>query len=164
VIRTLFRHSWRLLASIAAASIIATMGLVAKTVVEEKTYFDQEQARDKRQDEQLARLLTEQEERRDEARQQMVEALASAERLLADQFARHDYNVATKLNDLLAQIEALLARPAGTPPNPVSARIPPSDPTVQVIQPAQPASPAPTTTTTTPVDRRCQMNPRHPRC
>jgi len=163
VIRTFFRHSWRLLVSIAAASIIATMGLVAKTVVEEKAYFDQEQARDKRQDEQLARLLSEQEERRDEARQQMVDALASAERLLADQFARHDYNVATKLNDLLAQIAALLERPAGTPPNPVSARIPPSDPTVQVIQPAQTASPAPTTTTTA-VDRRCQMNPRHPRC
>lgn len=162
MIRTAIRHSWRLLVSVAAASIIATMGLVAKTVVEEKAYFDQEQARDKRQDEQLARLLSEQEERRDEARQQMVDALASAERLLADQFARHDYNVATKLNDLLAQIAALLERPAGTPPNPVSARIPSAEPTttVRVIPPPS----APTTTTTTVADRRCQLNPRHPHC
>jgi len=163
VIRTFFRHSWRLLVSIAAASIIATMGLVAKTVVEEKTYFDEEQARDRRQDRQLARLLSEQEARRAEASQQVTDALASAERLLTEQFARHDLNVATKLNDLLAQIEALLARPAGTPPNPVSARIPPAEPTttVQVIRPPAPTT---TTTTTTAVDRRCQLNPNHPRC
>jgi len=163
VIRTAIRHSWRLLVSVAAVTIIATMGLVAKTVVEEKTYFDEEQARDRRQDRQLARLLSEQEARRAEASQQVTDALASAERLLTEQFARHDLNVATKLNDLLAQIEALLARPAGTPPNPVSARIPPAEPTttVQVIRPPAPTT---TTTTTTAVDRRCQLNPNHPRC
>lgn len=163
MIRTAIRHSWRLLVSVAAVTIIATMGLVAKTVVEEKTYFDEEQARDRRQDRQLARLLSEQEARRAEASQQVTDALASAERLLTEQFARHDLNVATKLNDLLAQIEALLARPAGTPPNPVSARIPPAEPTatVQVIRPPAPTT---TTTTTTAVDRRCQLNPNHPRC
>jgi len=160
VIRTAIRHSWRLLVSVAAVTIIATMGLVAKTVVEEKTYFDEEQARDRRQDRQLARLLSEQEARRAEASQQVTDALASAERLLTEQFARHDLNVATKLNDLLAQIEALLARPAGTPPNPVSARIPPAEPTatVQVVQP-----PAPTTTTTTTIPCRFSR-PDHPRC
>jgi hypothetical protein len=164
----LIHHSWRFLVSAAAVTFIATMGFITWTVVDERTYFEQEQARDRRQDAQLARLLEHQEQRDVDAAQQIADALADAEQLLVDHFARHDLNVATKLNDLLAQIEALLARPAGTSPSPVTDRSPapgsrPSAGWRLDTRPTAPPSPV-TTTTTTPSQRRCAADPTHPRC
>lgn len=94
-------------------------------------------------------------------------AIDDVEELVAAQFAEHDLNVATKLNDLLAQIAALLERPA---PGPVFVGPRSGAPTVtaapqRTVTPTTTAPPRPATTTTTaPAHQRCVANPDHPRC
>lgn len=157
---------WRFFVALAAICLIATLTFVTWTVVDERTYFEEEQERDRRQDAAMAELIATQEAAVEQRDRQVTEALAAAEALLADQFARHDYNVATKLNDLLAQIQALLSRPAGTAPQPVHA----IDTTPAVLPPdtthrtVTPTTVAPSPTTTAPAHQRCVANPDHPRC
>lgn len=157
---------WPFFAALAAVSIIATMSFVTWTVVDERTYFEQEQERDKRQDAAMAKLIESQNRVDRERAARVAEALQAAEALLADQFARHDYNVAVKLNDLLAQIQSLLARPAGTAPQPVHAinTSPVEPPPTTVHRTVTPTTVAPSPTTTAPPHRRCLANPDHPRC
>ena len=146
---------WPFFVSIAAVCLVATMSYVTWTVVDERKYFEEEQARDRRQDAALAELVGDQRAEDEEAARQVASALADADRLLADQFAQHDLNVALKLNEMLRRIEALLGRPAGIPIDPVTAEgldeggEPGGRPAPAA--PGDPAdrSPAPTTTTTT---------------
>lgn len=177
--RTL-RLWWPFLASIAAVCLIVTMGWVAWTVVDEREYFEEEQARDQRQDEALAEVLEAQRAEDAEGAREIAGALDAAEELLGQRFAQHDLNVALKLNEMLRRIEALLGRPAGLPLDPVTAL--PFGPTAPDPAPSAAApSPAPrsappttaapsptqaprTTTTTTPDQRACAKRPSGPRC
>lgn len=87
-------------------------------------------------------------------------AIDDVEELVAAQFAEHDLNSATKLNDLLAQIAALLDRPS---PGPVFTPSPPASTAHRSVTPTTVPSPT-TTTSTAPPHRRCAANPDHPRC
>jgi hypothetical protein len=169
---------WPAVAAIVAGAILATLGFVVATVVD-----DRSQLRDQR--DQLALLVEQQAEiiernRRADAtgQRRLAQAIHEVESILVAQFAEHDHNVAVKLNDLLAQIAALLDRPAGVVRDPVVAQPlspPPTAPaTARPVAPSAPHQPrtAPTTsqprptttTTTTPDQRRCADNPDHPRC
>lgn len=88
-------------------------------------------------------------------------AIDDVEELVAAQFAEHDWNSATKLNDLLAQIAALLNRPS---PGPVFTPSPPASTAHRTVTPKATPSPTTTTTTTAAPHRRCIANPDHPRC
>lgn len=159
---------WPFFVSLAAICLIATMSYVTWTVVDERKYFEEEQARDERQDEALAELLEVQRIDDTESARKIADALDDAERLLAERFAQHDLNVAQKLNEMLRRIEVLLGRPAGIPVDPVTAEglgVQPSTSRSAVDAPAPsssserpasrpapspaPAGQAPTTTTTT---------------
>lgn len=177
--RTL-RLWWPFLASIAAICVVATMSFVTWTVVDERQYFEEEQARDRRQDQALADLLEAQQAEDEAAAVQVAETLRQAEELLGQRFAQHDLNVALKLNEMLRRIEALLGRPAGLPLDPVTALPYGStapDPASSAAAPspaprsAPPTTAAPsptqaprTTTTTTPDQRACAKRPSGPRC
>lgn len=123
------------------------------------------------QADQLTQIIDAEEQRQVTSERRLNEALVQVEDVLIDHFALHDENVAEKLNGMLARIEALVARPAGTPPEPVAARpvvpAPRHEPTV-TPQPAPttttPARTSPTTTTTTPDQRSCAKRPNGPRC
>jgi hypothetical protein len=166
---------WPAILAVIGGAILATLGFVVSTVVDGR-------AEDRERNRQLATLVEQQAEiierdrRNDEmAGERLGQAISEVEDLLRDHFARHDENVALKLNDMLARIAALLGRPAGIPVDPVTAnRPPPHSPPAAAPAPspsasAPPAAPAPgprptSTTTTRPDQRRCAVNPNHPRC
>lgn len=163
-VREFFDRWWRTFVSAGAVVVVATMVFVSWTVIDERDYFEGEQARDRRQDRQVADVLdrvselVERQRTVDANREDhLAQAIGEVEALVADQFGRHDTNSATVHNDLLAQIAALLGRPAGVTTDPVAARDvdpPPRSPDDQ-RQPPPPADeprdePAPTTTTTQP--------------
>lgn len=157
----LARKWWPLTASLMAGVVIGTVIYIFWTVVDERSYFEAEQARDRRQDAQVAELLEQtgelvEHQRRSEAsrEERFAEAFAALDRVLTDQFAAHDRNVAEKLNELLTRIAALLDRPAGVPLDPVAAREVDETPAPRSPREPQeprrpPAEPAPTSTTTT---------------
>ena len=169
--RTL-RVWWPFFVALASIVLIVTMGWVAWTVVDERKYFAEEQARDQRQDAALAEVLRDQRAEDEESARRVAAALGAAEELLAGQFAAHDLNVATKLNETLRRIETLLGRPAGLPLDPVTAfpygtsspTAPAPAPGAARVAPQRPAPTPGTTTTTTPDQRRCADDPDHPRC
>lgn len=160
--RTL-RTWWPVFISLTALCLIATMTFVTYTVVDERRYFAEEAARDRRQDEQMTVLIENQQqaarERSEESARTVSEALGAVESLLVDQFALHDQNVALKLNDLLHQIASLLGRPAGTAPNPVHA-VEQTPASSGGTAPTAPAPPPPTT----PDQKVCAKRPSGPRC
>ena len=163
----ILRTWWPVFVSLTALCLIATMTFVTYTVVDERRYFAEEAARDRRQDEQMTVLIENQQqaarERSEESTRTVSEALGAVESLLVDQFALHDQNVALKLNDLLHQIAGLLGRPAGTAPNPVHAVNDGSEPAPVVVTPAPTAAP-PQPTPTPPENKQCATRPNHPRC
>lgn len=159
---------WPAAAAVVGGAILATLGFVVTTVIDGRS-------EDRERNEQLAELVEQQadiierDRRRDAGAEQRLQgAIREVEALLADQFAEHDLNVALKLNDLLAQIAALLDRPAGTPPQPVTTITPhaPSPPAPSPPGRRATNEPEPTTTTTTtrPDQRRCVADAGHPRC
>lgn len=111
----------------------------------------------------LSDLVDRQAASRGEADARLQAALSGVQDLLIDYFAVHDENVSEKLNELLRRIEGLLGRPAGEPLDPVATR-PASSPASAAPAARPPAPPPGTTTTTTPDQRRCAIDPDHPRC
>lgn len=166
---------WPLIASVVAAFIIGTMVYVMTVVVEQRDHLRQEAARAKSQSEDLAVLVEAQRVAEESTDRRLDKALAHVEEVLLDHFARHDANVAEKLNETLHRIEVLLGRPAGTPPEPVVAQpaapfVPPprQEPTTApttTVRPVAPSAPRqPVTTTTTPDQKSCTKRPDGPRC
>lgn len=160
------RTWWPLFVSAAAVAMVITMAWVALIALDQRHKLDD-------QNEQLVALV-ERQRAADAARPaRLTEAVASVEVLMADYFARHDENVALKLNDTLTRIAALLGRPAGIPVDPVTAEGLDGATTAQPAPPPSPerapgptanATPPPTTTTTTPDQRSCTKRPDGPRC
>ena len=158
-VNELLRVWWPVFVSAAAVTLVATLGAIMCFTLEERDEF-------KAQAEEFASAAAAQEQLIDRQRAaeagrdaRLASAIAEVEQLLAAQFAEHDLNSATGHNDLLAQITALLGRPAGVVTDPVSARdvdgwqTPPRSPDDQRQPPPQPPAdddpPTPTTTTTT---------------
>lgn len=163
---------WPLIASVVAASIIGTMVYVMAVVVDQRNQLREEAARAKSQSEDLAVLVEAQRVADENTDRRLDQALTEVEEVLIDHFARHDANVAEKLNAMLHRIEVLLGRPAGTPPEPVAAnpitpapRHQPTSPTTTAVRPVAPSAPRqPVTTTTTPDQKSCAKRPDGPRC
>lgn len=157
----LARKWWPLTASLMAGVVIGAVVLIMWTVLDERSYFEAEQARDRHQDAQVQELLEQNEQLLARQREvdagrehRLQEAVADVEDLLVDHFALHDQNVAEKLNELLVRIAALLDRPAGVPIDPVAAHDVDGDDTRPPRTPREAAQPRPspssTTTTTSP--------------
>lgn len=156
------RTWWPLTASLMAGVVIGTVIYIFWTVVDDRTYFAAEQARDRHQDEQVQELLeqtgelVERQREADASRdERFAEAFAALDELLRDHFAALDQNVGVKLNDLLERIAVLLDRPAGVPLDPVAAREvdgtrPPRSPREAAQPRPSPSSTTSTTTTTSP--------------
>lgn len=165
-----------MLAAVVGGAVIATMGFVAWTVVDERSYFEAEQARDRRQDEALEQVLRSQEAQEMDQARTLEAAIDEVTVLLGEQFALHDHNSATVHNDLLAQIAALLGRPVpaqpSAPAGPASAPAPgarapspaPRSAPTPPARPSTPPAPEPAPAPTTPDQRRCAVDPNHPRC
>lgn len=170
---------WPLLAAMVGGAILAALGFVVATVVEDRAQLREQRDLLAEQSEQLA-LIIERGQRADAgAEERLQDAIREVEQLLAAQFAEHDFNTATKLNDTLAQIAALLGRPAGVPVDPVTAHPVPSGhnpptasapPAASERPPATSTTAPPATTTTTspgqsglcernPTARNCRSNP-----
>lgn len=164
------RTWWPFFVSMAAVALIATMGWVAWTVVDERRHLDDEAARDRRQDERIDELLELVRADATDAQERLAGALRSVEETTARQFADHDRAVNAKLNELLDRIAALLQRPAGEPLDPVTAqpylteRRSTSAARPQTSAPAPAPSPAPSPDPTTPDQRNCAKRPSGPRC
>lgn len=150
-----FRIWWPAAAALVGGAILATLGFVVSTVVDGR-------AQDRLRNEQLGELVEQQaaiierDRRLDAHGDELLRgAISEVEALVAAQFAAHDHNTGTKLNDLLAQIAALLGRPAGIPVDPVTAEGlggnsgPGSHPAPAPPGATSDRSPAPTPTTTT---------------
>lgn len=160
---------WPFLVSLAAICLIVTMAWVGWTVASERAYFEAEQARDRRQDQQMAALIEELRQEDDTATEHVAEALRQAEALLRDQFAAHDANIAAKLNELLAQIAALHDRPIAAPVTPSSARSADEPTPARTPPPTFRPAPQPASTTTTTVVQvggsdLCERRPDAPPC
>lgn len=147
------RRWWPLIASLVAGMVIYTMAYVVVTVAEDRSQLREQRDHLAAQSELLADII-ERNDRFDASREaRLAAAVDDVEALLVDHFARHDENVALKLNETLQRIAALLGRPAGVPLDPVTAEgvggrsataTPERSP-----ERAAPPQRAPTTTTTT---------------
>lgn len=158
---------WPAAAALVGGAILATLGFVVTTVVDDRAQLREQRDLLAEQSEQLARVVERNRRADAESGEQLRDAIGEVEELLIDHFAVHDTNVAAKLNDMLHRIAALLGRPAGTPPNPVTAQ---PAPTGTAPAPGAAPSPAPRsgpttrTTTTTPDQKSCTKRPGGPRC
>ena len=172
---------WPLAVSVMAGIVAGAVIFILWTVVDERRYFEAEQARDRRQDTQVQELLEqtgeliERQREADAGREERLgEAVAAVEALLRDQFAVHDQNVAEKLNVLLSRIADLLDRPAGEPLDPVAGYDVQGSSTPPPRSPQETADPAPAPTTTAPPSTTtttspgqsglCERNPTIPLC
>lgn len=161
--------TWVLLAFILAiaawtlGTVTIDQGRDRSAIKEQTKALDEQNVLLRDQNGTLSGLVDRQTASRGEAEARLQSALTSVETLLVDHFAAHDENVGQKLNELLRRIEVLLGRPAGQPLAPVATR-PASSPASAAPAARPPAPPPGTTTTTTPDQRRCAIDPDHPRC
>lgn len=169
---------WPALLAVIGGAILTTLGFVVTTVLDDRAQLREQRDLLLEQSDQLAQVIDR--NRRTDAGtdRRLNDAIGDIESVLVDQFARHDENVALKLNDMLHRIAALLDRPAGTPPNPVNAVAPSPSHTGTAPAPSAapaprsapttttPRTPAPTTTTTTQPGRSglCDRIPTTPIC
>jgi hypothetical protein len=173
-LNNLARRWWPLVASAAAGIIIYTGAYVVVTVAEDRVQLREQRDQLAAQSAQLADII-ERNDRFDASREaRLARAVDDVEALLVDHFARHDENVALKLNETLERIAALLGRPASVPVDPVSADVNDRQSTPPPERaPARPepdrtdrAEPPPSTTTTTSPGRSdlCDRIPLSPIC
>lgn len=173
-----FLHTWwPIMLSLAGASILVAMTILVNTAVDDRAALREQRDQLAVQSEHLAEIIERSERSESGAEKRLNQALVRVEEVLIDHFAKHDANVAQKLNDTLHRIEVLLGRPAGTPPEPVTAH--PIAPPAR-HEPAPSSAPAPrsaptttaprtsprpaTTTTTTPSQKQCAKRPNAPQC
>lgn len=140
-----------------------TMAYLVFTVAEDREQLRAQRDAFEEQSAQLAAII-DRNSRFDADREARVNrAVDDVEALLVDHFARHDENVAVKLNETLNRIASLLDRPS-----PIRAAPRPASPSTSTAAPrpapSVAAPPATTTTTTTPDQRSCAKRPSGPRC
>lgn len=164
-----FRVWWPLVLALSGAAVIVAMAIVTVTVFDDRAQLRAQRDQLTVQSQQLAEIIERSEEAEVDAQGRLQSALVEVEAVLIDHFARHDANVAQKLNETLHRIEVLLGRPAGTPPEPVAARPVPSRAPARTTAPS-PRRTAPATrtheqpATTTPSQKSCARRPGGPKC